>query len=639
MTQSTINWINSGFHGAPLFIERPDAFFKDIAKYEIKKLVNTIGYDSLRFPFGKSVAINLINSFKRPFARNAEYSLNKVIRDPDLLERYQNDFSVGGWTGFFINTRQQNNYIGFYLMTQEELARSHGGPNSEAQKVRDVLQQGRGFLSPQKCPTNKNYNNLKNQFNQPSFKSSIKPPVYNCSASDDSNREAARVDACITEYNSALAVYELDYRAEYNDWSIDNACPGGLVNTTPGSVVAEQIFNATGTTWRQSELAQALGNNLAAIFDALLNKLFSTGLNALSSKINGIGNDDKDDFNYYGHTLGSPVNNGTNPGTFNWNGPDEEVILTDFKKEVQAAIDNGNKELKFINNVDGNAPGFLQLFETVILRTQELDTCTPGPNFGWEDRVDREVQSKGSTPQVTSVARSYKNSLPQKMKSELPSAVTYLSTVNSVKTTNEKLNALTERENKVREMLVTLESIKGGLSALSTQPKTGSEEEKTMVRLRERFNPLLGELPTPTSVSNAQNGVDDLKDKLANTSTLITRCTSERAAKGWSNPGGPSSVLGNGTTVGTTVTEKDAFCTSFVSTTLSCDVIYQTNISDYKIQDITNPDYIGTTGGVVIPENRAPKLGTCIKGLVIKRNITQNECSSTYGGVWVENQQ
>src|SRR3989344_8067463 len=34
MTQSTVNWINIGFHGSPLFLENPESFFKDIAKYE-----------------------------------------------------------------------------------------------------------------------------------------------------------------------------------------------------------------------------------------------------------------------------------------------------------------------------------------------------------------------------------------------------------------------------------------------------------------------------------------------------------------------------------------------------------------------------------------------------------------------------
>src|SRR3989344_8600051 len=36
MTQATINWINSDFHGAPLFLENPESFFKDIAKSEVR---------------------------------------------------------------------------------------------------------------------------------------------------------------------------------------------------------------------------------------------------------------------------------------------------------------------------------------------------------------------------------------------------------------------------------------------------------------------------------------------------------------------------------------------------------------------------------------------------------------------------
>src|SRR3990167_778767 len=36
MTKSTINWINTGFHGSPLFVENPKSFFTDIVKSEVK---------------------------------------------------------------------------------------------------------------------------------------------------------------------------------------------------------------------------------------------------------------------------------------------------------------------------------------------------------------------------------------------------------------------------------------------------------------------------------------------------------------------------------------------------------------------------------------------------------------------------
>ena len=103
ITQATINWINSGFHGSPLFLENPESFFKDIAKSEVKNLVDMIGYDSFRFPFGRDTALNVIASYRSQLATNAEYTLSKVINDPDLLVQYRNDFNYGGWNGFLIN--------------------------------------------------------------------------------------------------------------------------------------------------------------------------------------------------------------------------------------------------------------------------------------------------------------------------------------------------------------------------------------------------------------------------------------------------------------------------------------------------------------------------------------------------------
>ena len=80
-------------------------------------------------------------------------------------------------------------------------------------------------------------------------------------------------------------------------WAMTNTCPDGLVNTTPGSVVANQIIGAMGSKGRQGELASAMGNSLAAIFDALLIKFMDDGLNALFDKVSPpepVG----DDFNY-----------------------------------------------------------------------------------------------------------------------------------------------------------------------------------------------------------------------------------------------------------------------------------------------------------------------------------------------------
>src|SRR3989344_5805518 len=172
ITQATINWINSDFHGSPLFLENPESFFRDIAKSEVRNLVDMIGYDSFRFPFGRQTALNVINSYKSQLYINAQYTLSKVINDPRLLVRYRNDFNYGGWNGFLINTQYpQNNYLGFQGIIQQNLAsRLEGTLQAPAQKVQSLLQQGMGFLSPQTCPSNPAYNNGVNEFLKPSFK-------------------------------------------------------------------------------------------------------------------------------------------------------------------------------------------------------------------------------------------------------------------------------------------------------------------------------------------------------------------------------------------------------------------------------------------------------------------------------------
>jgi len=304
LTQSTINWINSGFHGSPLFLENPDSFFKDIAKSEVKSLVDMIGYDTFRFPFGQNVALGIIDSYKRQLADNAQYTLSKVINDPDLLVRYRNDFNVGGWNGFLVNTQYpQNNYLGFQGIIQQNLAsRLEGTLQAPAQKVQSLLQQGMGFLSPQNCPSNPNYNNGVNEFLKPSFNYTVPyaPPV-------DANGvgNPLEIDAYDTQYNTAKAAAQ----AAWNSPTGPNVCPGGLKNTTPGSVAGNQVMMAMSSSFRQSELGAALGNSLSAIFDALINHFLDKGLNSLASAVSP--SPSADNWSYNGNTLSGSITTGT----------------------------------------------------------------------------------------------------------------------------------------------------------------------------------------------------------------------------------------------------------------------------------------------------------------------------------------
>src|SRR3989344_852222 len=234
LTQSIVNWINSGHWGNPLYLENQQSFFKDIVKYEVRNLIDTFGYDSLRFPFGKSFALNTIDAYKRQLADNAQYSLSKVINDPVLLNNYRNDFSVGGWNGFLINTQyQQNNYIGFQMIATEALARElQGTVFNSAQEVQDTLQKGLGFLSPQTCLTNPEYNKtVANQFVRPSFT----PTPFSADIPGlEYDQDGEITPGTQPIYDQAVRDWEGQNAAAKDTWTLSNTCPGGLTNTTPG---------------------------------------------------------------------------------------------------------------------------------------------------------------------------------------------------------------------------------------------------------------------------------------------------------------------------------------------------------------------------------------------------------------------
>mgnify|MGYP001569351938 FL=1 len=304
MTQATINWINSDFHGQPLFLTHPDSFFRDIAKSGLKDMVNIFGYNNLLYPFGRQFALNAINSYKSKLAQNAAYTLGNVM-DSAQLRLYLGNFNYGGWNGFLNNTQYpQNNYLGFNMIATEELARRiKGTVQSAADKVQSTLQQGMGFLSPEKCTTNPKYNNGTNEFQKPSLDTAKWEADYKNSHPIPSGPSGSSMDA--------MDKWDTDFKAAeekaIDDFYTNNTCPkkadgtSGFEKTTPGFVAATQVTNALNMPGLTTALDGALGNSLAAIFDALLNHFLDKGLNAMANKINPAPS--IDNWSYSGNTL------------------------------------------------------------------------------------------------------------------------------------------------------------------------------------------------------------------------------------------------------------------------------------------------------------------------------------------------
>jgi len=345
MTQSTVNWINSGFHGSPLFVQNPDQFFGNIGQSEIKSIINMVGYDPNQ-PFGQQFALNLINQYKQSSLNDMQYSLSKVVNDPALLNNYRTNFNYGGWNAFLINTQYpQNNYIGYNMKMNETLAQRLAGNTSTQntiQKVQTLLKQGNGFLSPTKCPDNipnhAAYNaSMTNEFNKPTYDTAAADekfygnlptckPLAKCTAAPtDPNSPLSKMGLnsatfddpdcmpgtmkCSNQADISAADAKADQlaQADRDSWNATSACvdatgKSALVATTPGAVAADQIMNALKMKTGVAGLDAALGNSMSAILNAFMNHFLSEGLTGLSNAITGTSSP-ADTWSYQGQTL------------------------------------------------------------------------------------------------------------------------------------------------------------------------------------------------------------------------------------------------------------------------------------------------------------------------------------------------
>jgi hypothetical protein len=613
ITKSTVTWINGGFHGSPLFLENPKSFFEDIVKSEVKAVVDIYGYDSIRFPFGKDFAINTINAYKNTLENNVAYSLSKVMTDPVQLYNYQNNFNVGGWNAFLVNTQYpQNNYLGFQMMASEQLAgkiTSSPGVNNAINKVKETLQQGQGFLSPQTCPSNTSYNNGTNEWQRSSFNMAEQQKWYTEQRKVIENADGMTEQ----EKKEQIALLDKDFKEktdmEKANWAEENTCPGGLVSTTPGSVVSNQIMTALDIPANSTLQAMGLGNSLSAIFDALLNKFLSPdGLLGLASSKNT--KPAEDGWSYNGLTLGSPED-GNNSS---WDaGPDEEIILDKFKKELSGKTivttvkadeteevteeigntntkeitrgtyipgDIANTEIEIIllselsSKIDNKNP----LNPGVIQLAKILDQCVPGPDKGWETRLNNERdlmnarfgRKKGQgddllkaragdegMKELKFAVNTFKSWLITKIIGEIPGAGYYTDALKAMDDFPQQLKEAIDSKQKKSQALSRLKAFEKSLATIPKQPVSTDPDfkiqEGKLIAIRKQYNSIRSSISSSVTIENARAVLDSANDQIRNLQELNTQCKTERVAAGWDAVGGEKSKQ-NG------ITELEKFC-------------------------------------------------------------------------------
>ncbi len=356
LTESTVNWINTGNFGESFWPKDRQTYFQDIAKNEILKFNSEISNTTL-YPFGRAFMQNQALSLKNHFAQNAQYSLNKVIQDttPEYTSlSFTTDFSAGGWNAWSALTQvPANNPIGFNLQASNELqARLEGTVQTAAQNVRDALKEAGGFLGQEQCASN-----------------------------HEITRQTEK-QALVSEGNRNL----VPGTSDYDKWNKDNIC-AKWEYVTPGGMIAQAATKLMDDKKDQLLSVTDLNDAIAAILDAAISKwggeLMNQGLASMSPS------NPNDQFDYSG-TSGIdgqtqveqdfPLGSGN---TFWLSENPDFNIHTDV---TQALVD---QQRTYVSKLEWYDKELDALNRTIY----QLDYCMPGPHPGWESDSRESLQT------------------------------------------------------------------------------------------------------------------------------------------------------------------------------------------------------------------------------------------------------
>jgi hypothetical protein len=145
ITESTIDWINSGFGGSPAFVQDLGGFLKDSAKKIADEFIYGSALNALCSPFQLNIRIALQLKYANKDVP-ARCTLSGVVGN---VENFLNDFSAGGLPGWFeLTVNPNNNFFGASAAAESAL---FGRLSAKKEIDINKLIFGKGFLGKEEC--------------------------------------------------------------------------------------------------------------------------------------------------------------------------------------------------------------------------------------------------------------------------------------------------------------------------------------------------------------------------------------------------------------------------------------------------------------------------------------------------------
>lgn len=366
ITFSTVEWINNGAEGKPLFLSDPGDFFYDIARNELLIFRTNISDPSI-YPFGRSFLRQQVNSLNNRFAVNARYSANELIQRTTPAyssTKFFGDFQSGGWNAWNAITQvPANNPIGFNVIATNEISvKLEGTSSNEAQRKQQDIAQSEGFLGVERCVADPEITRAEHR-----------------RALEDGKQEMEEYEVIVgSDDDGGLDTYTTKTRPTGN---IIGACPGNRWEyVTPGKAVSESLTKVLNYPDNNILKADDLNTAIATILDAAMNKFIPDLLNKGLAGISTEGRDGAFIYNDSGRTSGSytqvSLDFPASSVRSSWLRENSDFnIRTDL---TQAVIDEQRiyqERLKTQN----------EILKDLITTVYQLDYCIPGPHPGFEE--------------------------------------------------------------------------------------------------------------------------------------------------------------------------------------------------------------------------------------------------------------
>lgn len=378
ITLSTVDWINHGFNGNPLYPKDTSALLGNIRDQTIKDFSSSLGFDTKNYPFGRNVAKQLTNQIKQTFAERARYSLDNVIaqRYPGSTTLdFMNNFATGGWEAFQAQFDVANNPIGFTFTAESELSsRLDGTDYSQAQNIRDQLQRSGGLLDVTKC---------------------VSPATYDAGTSPDKAAKAhdELQNALATELSSGSSPLLTQLEEHDRQVILENTCTK-TVTQTPGSAVSSMLNTTLNIPSNSLINGQDLAADLTAIFDALANQLVQKGFASLSSS-NG------DTKPYANNTTTVPNVRTVTTTTATGGGTGGGTTGGTTTSDGSQWYNQNSGQFNLLTGLPGVIANEQTVEATLVAQNDaankiipalyRLDLCVPGPRPGWDTDAENKL--------------------------------------------------------------------------------------------------------------------------------------------------------------------------------------------------------------------------------------------------------